>query len=276
MVEYLPQFASLDVQAGSGGSTRKRSAGICYFNKAVVNEMGQNPSEVAFFKALFSEFNKATQFFGKVEEEFRIREQRIQNGMRMAKNPVRTDGTRLQLMAIKSLCRLYKDLLSLETFAIMTYCSVSRILRKHDKATGLRTHSAFMNNVANKANVTNYSGAMEMLQRTQVLFEDAMRSVVSQDKLKLFDDELLLVSVFTRLNKQAIDLLEAEAEPSSPVKEKKARLNFSPSRKESSSTVLCVEKTEQKSLNNAREGKENSYEHQNVLPRCALLLKQNN
>jgi hypothetical protein len=265
MVECLPRFASLDVQAGSGGSTRKRSAGICYFNKAVVNEMGQNPSEVAFFKALFSEFNKATQFFGKAEEEVSIREKRIQNGMRMATNSVRTDGTRLQLMAVKSLCRIYKDLLSLETFAIMTYCSVSRILRKHDKATGLRTHSAFMNKVVNKANVTNYSGTMEMLQRTQVLFEDAMRSVVAQDKLKLFEDELLLVSVFTRLNKQAIDLLEAETEQLSPVKEKKARLNFTPSRKESSSTVLCAEEVEQQSLYDARGGKENSYEHQNIL-----------
>lgn len=229
-----------------GGSTRERNVGTFNSSKASLNEMSKNPQEVAFFRALYYELNKATHFFGKVEEEFRIRESRVQNGIRMLSDPLRSNGICLWWMGIKSVCRLYKDLLALETFAIMTFCSVSKILEEHDRVTGLETRSAFMNKVVSQANFANYSRTMEMLQRVEVLFEDAMRGAVAREKLELLDDELLLVNVFTKLNKQATDILEAEADTfSPPEKSKRRKLDGSPSRSESICSILRPEDLEQ-------------------------------
>lgn len=75
-------------------------------------------------------------------------------------------------MVAKSIYRLYKDLLRLETFAIMTYCSFSKILKKHDKVTGYQTRSAFMSNVVNRANFTNYPQVLEMISRCERLYEE--------------------------------------------------------------------------------------------------------
>lgn len=231
-----------ETNVGGFGSAGERN--VSSFNSSTAS-LSKNPQEVAFFRALYYELNKATQFFGMVEEEFRIRESRVQNGIKMLSNPVRSEGICLWLMAIKSVCRLYKDLLALETFAIMTLCSVSRILKEHDRATGLETRSAFMKKVVSQANFANYSRTMEMLQRIEVLFEDAMRSVVAREKMTLLDDELLLVNVFTKLNKQATDLLEAETEPFSPPKKSKRRkLDGSPNMRESSCSILCPENLE--------------------------------
>jgi hypothetical protein len=53
------------------------------------------------------------------------------------------------------------------------------------------------------------------------------------------------VNVFTKLNKQATDLLEAEAEPFSPPKKSKRRkLDGSPNMRESSCSILCPENLE--------------------------------
>lgn len=113
-------------------------------------ELGRNPGEIAFFKLLHSEFRKATHFFDKAQQEFTIREERVREGMEIMKRPNSIMVHEKWSMLAKSIFRLYKDLLLLETFAIMTYCSFSKILKKHDKVTGHHTRVAFMSNVVSK------------------------------------------------------------------------------------------------------------------------------
>jgi SPX domain len=75
-----------------------------------------------------------------------------------------------QVMA-KSIYRLYKDLLLLETFCIMTVASFSKILKKHDKVTGQVTREAFMQNVVLRhQNLVEYPTVVERLARIQTMY----------------------------------------------------------------------------------------------------------
>ena len=98
-----------------------------------IEELGKSPGEIAFFKLLHSEFRKATFFFEKAQAEFEIREERVREGMEIMKQPNSIMVNEKWSMLAKSIYRLYKDLLLLETYAIMAYCSFSKILKKHDK-----------------------------------------------------------------------------------------------------------------------------------------------
>ncbi len=83
-------------------------------------QMIRQPGEIAFFKLLNYELKKAIHFFDKAQLEFEIREARVREGidiMRKANSLMVSE--KWSLMA-KSLYRLYKDLLLLETYAIMT------------------------------------------------------------------------------------------------------------------------------------------------------------
>jgi hypothetical protein len=93
-------------------------------------ELGRNPGEKAFFKLLHAELKKATHFFDKAQQEFVIREERVREGMLIMQQPNSIMVSEKWSMLAKSIYRLYKDLLLLETFAIMTYCSFSKILKK--------------------------------------------------------------------------------------------------------------------------------------------------
>lgn len=135
-------------------------------------KMSRNPGEVAFFRLLNSELRKAIHFFEKAQLEFEIREARVREGidiMRKANSLMVSE--KWSLMA-KSLYRLYKDLLLLETYAIMTYCSFSKILKKHDKVTSHNTRIAFMKNVVNKANFTHYPKLLAMISRCETLYDE--------------------------------------------------------------------------------------------------------
>jgi len=176
--------------------------------------MGKSPGEVAFFKLLHAELQKAQHFFGKAEEEFTIREERVREGMTIMKMPnsIMLINDRWNVIA-KSLYRLYKDLLLLETFAIMTYCSFSKILKKHDKVTGYNTRSAFMKNVVDKANFTNYPRTLEMIQRIEKLYAEVSELLAQEGKQSLYEDERLFINMIHQLNEQAMNTAEAEGAP---------------------------------------------------------------
>jgi hypothetical protein len=116
-------------------------------------DLGKSPGEIAFFKLLHAEFKKVTHFFEKAEQEFVIREERVRGGVEIIKGPNSIMVNEKWSTQAKSIYRLYKDLSLLETFAIMTYCSFSKILKKHDKVTGHQTRTAFMSNIVNKVRV---------------------------------------------------------------------------------------------------------------------------
>lgn len=167
------------------------------------------------FKLVHAELKKAIRFFGNVEEEFIIREERVREGMEITKKPrsiiiASSPNDRWSIIA-KSMSKLYQDLLLLETFAIMTYCAFSKILKKHDKVTGYNTRCAFMNNMVNKANFSNYPRTLEMLQRTQALYEETTEMLSPELKQSgLHEDERLFVNMILEMNEQAMDTAEEE------------------------------------------------------------------
>jgi len=168
-------------------------------------ELGRNPGEIAFFKLLHSEFKKASHFFDKAQQEFAIREERVREGMEIMKRPNSIMVNEKWSMLAKSIYRLYKDLLLLETFAIMTYCSFSKILKKHDKVTGHQTRAPFMANVVGKANFTNYPKVLEMISRCESLYEEVSDRLLQEGKEGLYEDERLFINMVSRLNEQALD-----------------------------------------------------------------------
>lgn len=168
-------------------------------------ELGRNPGEIAFFKLLHAEFKKASHFFEKAQQEFSIREERVREGMEIMKRPNSIMVNEKWSMLAKSIYRLYKDLLLLETFAIMTYCSFSKILKKHDKVTGHQTRAPFMANVVGKANFTNYPKVLEMISRCESLYEEVSDRLLQEGKEGLCEDERLFINMISRLNEQALD-----------------------------------------------------------------------
>jgi len=170
----------------------------------VIKEMGANPGEITFFKLLHSELKKAIYFFGTTVQEFIIRERRVRDGVELMKQNQRIMLDSRWSVVAKSLYRLYKDLMLLETFAIMTYCSFSKILKKHDKVTGFNTRNAFMENVVSKANFTNYPKVLTMINSCERLFEEVSEFLVLEGKQCLNEDETLFLNMINNLNKQVL------------------------------------------------------------------------
>ncbi len=170
-----------------------------------VDAIEKSPGEVAFFKLLHAELKKTTHFFDRAQQEFSIREERVREGMEIMKRPNAIMVNEKWSLLAKSIYKLYKDLLLLETFAIMTYCSFSKILKKHDKVTGYNTRNAFMANVVNKANFTNYPRVLDMISRCQNLYEQVSERLLQEGKDSLYEDERLFINMIHRLNEQVLD-----------------------------------------------------------------------
>lgn len=182
-----------------------------------VNLLGRTPGEIAYFKLLHAELKKAARFFERTEQEFVMREERVREGMDIMKHPdfILLDD-KWCIMA-KSIYRLYKDLLLFEIFAIMAYCSFSKILKKHDKVTGYETRNAFMSNVVNKANFTAYPQVLEMIGRCERMYGEVSSRLVEDGKEYLYEDERLFIFMVQKLNRQMSDTAEEEgAQPRRP------------------------------------------------------------
>lgn len=172
--------------------------------KASANSIGKSPGEVAFFKLLHTEFNKVSHFFDRAIDEFAIREDRVSEGMKIMKQPNSIMVNEKWSLMAKSIFAMYKDLLLLETFAIMTYCSFSKILKKHDKVTGYSTREAFMKNIVNKANFTHYPKLLEMISRCERMYEEVSNNLLREGKEGLYEDERLFINMINRLNEQVL------------------------------------------------------------------------
>jgi hypothetical protein len=172
-------------------------------------DIDKNPGEVAFFKTLHCEAKSAALFFDKTKQELKIREERIRMGFEILKQveSYSLDIEKWVCMS-KSVYKLYKDLLLLETYAIMTYCGFSKILKKHDKNTGYSTQAAFMRNVVDKLSFAAYPDILNMIQHSEVLYEVASKKLVSLGKAKLDDDERLFLDAIVQLNQRTTRDLE--------------------------------------------------------------------
>jgi SPX domain len=161
--------------------------------------MKRSPGEILFFKLLHFEFQKAVHFFDRVIAEFSIREERVAESVEIVKHENRHQ---MWTPLTKSVFRLYSDLLLLESFCIMTYCSFSKILKKHDKVTGFDTRYAFMSNVVNKANFTTYTKLQEMIARCERLYSEVSDRVLQEGHQDLYEDERLFIEMVHQLNQQ--------------------------------------------------------------------------
>jgi hypothetical protein len=155
-------------------------------HQTYIESIRRHPGEVEFFRLLHSEFHKAVYFFDRAIDEFSIREERVRFGMNIIRHQ-----ERVQLWSIfaRSVFRLYTDLLLLETFCIMTYCSFSKILKKHDKHTGFETKNAFMANVVNNANFTHYTTLQQMIDRCQEVYSEVSDQLEREGQEGLHEDE---------------------------------------------------------------------------------------
>lgn len=175
-------------------------------------KIGKSPGEIAFFKLLHAEFNKVTHFFDRNIEEFTIREERVREGMTIMKQPNSIMVNEKWSLMAKSIFALYKDLLLLETFAIMSYCSFSKILKKHDKVTRYTTREAFMKNIVNKANFTHYPKLLEMISRCERMYEEVSTNLLREGKESLLEDERLFINMIGRLNEQVLTSEDSDFE----------------------------------------------------------------
>mmetsp|Transcript_3498 Transcript_3498/g.6620 ORF Transcript_3498/g.6620 Transcript_3498/m.6620 type:complete len:431 (-) Transcript_3498:286-1578(-) len=183
--------------------------------------MGKSPGEIAFFKLLHSELKKAAKFFDRTKQEFILREERVREGMDIMRKPNSIMVSDKWSTMAKSIYRLYKDLLLLELYAIMTYCSFSKILKKHDKVTGYKTRIAFMANVVNKANFTHYPEVLAMIQRTEALFEEVSQKLLIEGNSALCEDERLFISMIHRFYGQIVDKAAEEGAPDADMRKRR-------------------------------------------------------
>jgi SPX domain protein involved in polyphosphate accumulation len=139
-------------------------------NYEVVGSLLKSSAEVDFFRALRVELSKTSKFFATSERLFIIRFKRIKQALDMLQQsagPTTPDDWSRLLTAC---VRFYREVLMLENFAIMNYCGFSKILKKHDKVTGLCTRDAFMTNVMSLQNFTNCRSLLDLISSTEELF----------------------------------------------------------------------------------------------------------
>ena len=210
--------------AAPGAASSTRQGDLLNQAASEVRTMGRSPGEVAFFKLLHSELWKAEHFFGKAQEEFAIREERVREGMEIMKKPNSIMVNDKWSLLAKSLYHLYKDLLLLETYAIMAYCSFSKILKKHDKNTGYDTRNAFMSNLVNRANFTHYPKVLKMISSCEAMYEEVSAHLAREGQEGLGEDERLFINMIHRLNAQVIDTAEAEGGPAGHLNDRKENL----------------------------------------------------
>lgn len=195
-----------DSSTSAENGTKKRLRSNSFSGQSQpAGSMTRNPGEVAFFKLLHAEFKKTSHFFDRATEEFTIREERVREGMSIMKQPNSIMVSEKWALMAKSIYRLYKDLLLLETFAIMSFCSFSKILKKHDKVSGYQTRTAFMSNIVSKANFTHYPQVMEMIRRCEQLYEEVSENLLREGKEGLYEDERLFINMIHRLNEQVLN-----------------------------------------------------------------------
>lgn len=81
---------------------------------------------------------------------------------------------------MKKCVTLYKELLLLENFAVMNFCGISKILKKHDKWTGYATRHKFMHTILMKQPFATYVPLLQMIDRLEHIFMAATGSSIEQ------------------------------------------------------------------------------------------------
>jgi hypothetical protein len=122
-----------------------------------------------------------------------------------------TDASDQWIVYARGVYQVYKDLLLLESYAILTYCAFSKILKKHDKRTGKETREQVMQALVQNANFTDTSQLQSMIRRCEILYNEATEHLVDEAQQNLHEDERLFISMVARMNSEVIvPMLEEE------------------------------------------------------------------
>jgi len=156
--------------------------------------------ERTFFKVVNAELRKAIHFFGRAVQEFRIREERVREGILIMKKPGYVMESSKWTSLGKSLCKLNKDLVLLEKYSVMTYCAFSKILKKHDKYTGCVTRMKFMTRFVNNANFTNNADVSRMIKTSKSLYDEVAQNLSAEWRSRINKDERLFINMIQLLN----------------------------------------------------------------------------
>eukprot|EP00188_Purpureofilum_apyrenoidigerum_P001897 Plantae.Rhodophyta-Purpureofilum_apyrenoidigerum.ctg20943.p1 GENE.Plantae.Rhodophyta-Purpureofilum_apyrenoidigerum.ctg20943~~Plantae.Rhodophyta-Purpureofilum_apyrenoidigerum.ctg20943.p1 ORF type:complete len:383 (+),score=64.92 Plantae.Rhodophyta-Purpureofilum_apyrenoidigerum.ctg20943:301-1449(+) len=105
-----------------------------------VNEFA---SSEEFLAALRNEVDKVNNFYLDMEEDFIIRFQFLQNRVDALKLQPSVDRGLVQDLR-KKLINFLRDLVLLERFSEINYTGFRKILKKHDKKTGLNLHTTYL------------------------------------------------------------------------------------------------------------------------------------
>jgi hypothetical protein len=186
--------------------------------------LGRNPVEVTFFRLLHSELQKSIRFFHRAQEEFSIRVERLHEGSEIMQRPGFILVQDRWSVLARSAFKVYKDLLLLETYAIMTYCSFSKILKKHDKVTGRSTKNAFMSSMVNGANFSDTTRLQKMIQSCEERYNAA--------------SERLFLNMVSQLNSEV--LIDSDSE-GAPVAEGRVARTLESAGKQKGESSLAVE-----------------------------------
>ena len=128
------------------------------------------PSERSFFKELKVELFESSKFFESLQNDCRVRQERVVIGYNKLKNDGYKYDRQTWARLLRSCVNLYKDVLQLEKFAVTNYCGYSKILKKHDKVTGFATRDAFMRNVMAVQNFTQYPYLLDIIKKSEELY----------------------------------------------------------------------------------------------------------
>lgn len=171
--------------------------------------LGKQPTEVMFFKFLHAELRKSIHFFDRTCEEYRIRANRLKEGTIILKRSGYALVDDKWLVMARAAFKVYRDLVLLETYAIMTYCGFSKILKKHDKMTGRTTRAAFMNSMVCKANFSDTAQLQDLIQMSLLKYKEASIELEKSGRTDLQEDERLFINLISQINE---DVLVTDAE----------------------------------------------------------------
>ncbi|TDH68902.1 hypothetical protein CCR75_000320 [Bremia lactucae] len=138
----------------------------------------QSQDEMNFFRTLRMEIKKIADFFMKEQAKHTSQVAAIDASFQQVKtNPESTDA---KTALMKNCVALYKKLLLLENFAVMNFCGISKILKKHDKWTGYATRNKFMHTILMKQPFATYEPLLQMIDRLEHIFMQATGSSIEQ------------------------------------------------------------------------------------------------
>lgn len=138
----------------------------------------QSQDETNFFRTLRGEIKKIADFFLKEQARHTSQVAAIDASFQQLKTNPGSEAAKTALM--KSCVSLYKELLLLENFAVMNFCGISKILKKHDKWTGYATRNKFMHTILMKQPFATYEPLLQMIDRLEHIFMQATGSSIEQ------------------------------------------------------------------------------------------------